>query len=404
MPDPSLNNDVAIIGAAGRFPGARTLTQFWHNLRHGVESVKFFTDEELLALGESPELLRNPAYVKAQPVLEDFDQFDASFFGFSPLDAALMDPQHRLFLEVGWEMLEDAGYESESCPGNVGVFATCGMNAYMMFNLVNNRRIMDSVGEWLVRHTGNDMNFLATRLSYELNLKGPSLNVQTACSSALVAVHLACQSLLSGECDMALAGGATVVLPQPRGYLAKEGEILSPDGHCRPFDARARGTLFGSGAGVVILRRLADALADGDRLLAVVKGSAINNDGSGKVGYLAPSVEGQARAVTEALAISGIDPETISYVEAHGTGTIVGDPIEATVLTQAYRRFTARKGFCAIGSLKSNIGHLGEAAGVAALIKTILRCRTARSRRACITRPPTRKSTSPAARSLSTPV
>ncbi len=262
--------------------------------------MRFFTDEELLAAGESPDLLRDPAYVKAQPVLEDFDRFDAAFFGFSPLDAAVMDPQHRLFLEVGWEALEDAGYESESFAGNVGVFATCGMNAYMMYNLVRNRRIMDSVGEWLVRHTGNDMNFLATRLSYELNLKGPSMNVQTACSSALVAVHLACQSLLSGECDMALAGGCTVVLPQPRGYVTKEGEILSPDGHCRPFDAKARGTLFGSGAGVVVLRRLADAVDAGDHVRAVIKGSAINNDGSGKVGYLAPSVEGQARAITEA--------------------------------------------------------------------------------------------------------
>ena len=241
-----------------------------------------------MACRRIPELLSDPHYVKAQPVLEGFDRFDASFFGFAPQDAAIMDPQHRVFLEVGWEALEDAGHESESFAGNIGVFATCGMNTYMMYNLVNNRRIMETIGEWLVRHTGNDMNFLATRLSYELNLKGPSMNVQTACSSALVAIHLACLSLLSGECDMALAGGSTIVLPQHRGYVYKPNEILSPDGHCRPFDAKARGTLFGSGAGVVVLRRLADALADGDRVLAVVKGSAINNDGSGKVGYLAP--------------------------------------------------------------------------------------------------------------------
>jgi acyl transferase domain-containing protein/NADPH:quinone reductase-like Zn-dependent oxidoreductase/thioesterase domain-containing protein len=372
MADTATNNDIAVIGASGRFPGAANLAQFWHNLRHGVESVTFFTEEELLAAGEAPTVLRDPAYVKAQPVLEDFDRFDAAFFGFSPLDAAVMDPQHRLFLEVGWEALEDAGYESASFPGTIGVFGTCGMNAYMMFNLVNNRNIMESVGEWLVRHTGNDMNFLATRLSYALDLKGPSMNVQTACSSALVAIHLACQSLLSGECDMALAGGANIVLPPRRGYLTKQGEILSPDGHCRPFDARARGTLFGSGAGIVVLRRLADAVPAGDRILAVVKGSAINNDGCGKVGYLAPGVEGQARAITEAIAVSGIDPETISYVEAHGTGTVVGDPIEVAALTQAYRQFTSKKGFCALGSVKSNIGHLGEAAGVASFLKTVL--------------------------------
>lgn len=364
--------DIAIVGMAGRFPGARNLTEFWRNLRSGVESVKFFTDEELLAAGESREVFSDPSYVKAQPVLADFDQFDAGLFGFSPQDAAIMDPQHRVFLEIGWEALENAGYNSDTFSGSVGVFATCGMNTYMMYHLITNRRIMDTVGEWLVRHTGNDMNFLATRLSYALNLSGPSLNVQTACSSALVAVHLACQSLLSGECDMALAGGATIVLPHNRGYLHKQGEILSPDGHCRAFDAKARGTLFGSGAGMVVLRRLSDAEADGDQILAVIKGSAVNNDGSSKVGYLAPSVEGQAKAVAEALTISGVDPQTISYVECHGTGTIVGDPIEITALTQAWRSFTDKSGICAIGSLKSNIGHLGEAAGVAALIKTVL--------------------------------
>lgn len=364
--------DIAVIGMAGRFPGARNLAEFWANLRGGVECVKTFTAEELLAAGESRAALDDSDYVKAQPVLADFDRFDASFFGFSPQDAAVMDPQHRIFLEVGWEALENAGHTAEAFAGNIGVFAACGMNAYMMFNLVNNRRIMETVGEWLVRHTGNDMNFLATRLSYLLNLTGPSMNVQTACSSALVSIHLACQSLLSGECDMALAGGSTIAWPQGRGYLYKPGEILSPDGHCRPFDAEARGTLFGSGAGVVALRRLSDAEADGDQILAVIKGSAINNDGSAKVGYLAPSVDGQARAIVEALTISGVDPETIGYVEMHGTGTIVGDPIEVTALTQAWRNFTDKRGICAIGSLKSNIGHLGEAAGVAAFIKTVL--------------------------------
>jgi acyl transferase domain-containing protein/thioesterase domain-containing protein len=372
MQSSSPGYDVAVVGVAGRFPGAANVDEYWRNLCAGVESVKFFTEEELRAAGESAESLRDPHYVKAQPILDGFDRFDASFFGLAPQDAAIMDPQHRVFLEVGWEALEDAGHEPESFPGNIGVFATCGMNTYMMYNLVNNCRIMETIGEWLVRHTGNDMNFLATRLSYELNLKGPSLNVQTACSSALVAIHLASLSLLGGECDMALAGGSTIVLPQNRGYLYKPNEILSPDGHCRPFDAKARGTLFGSGAGVVVLRRLADARADGDRVLAIVKGSAINNDGSGKVGYLAPSVEGQSKVITEALTVSGVHPETISYVEAHGTGTIVGDPIEVVALTQAYRHFTEKKSYCALGSVKSNIGHLGEAAGVAAFIKTVL--------------------------------
>jgi acyl transferase domain-containing protein/thioesterase domain-containing protein len=366
------HSHIAVVGMAGRFPGARNVSEFWANLRDGVESVKFFTDEELLAAGETRESLCDPAYVKACPVLDDIDQYDAGFFGHSPRDAAIMDPQHRFFLETAWEALESAGYVGETYPGSVGVFATCGMNSYMMHHLVTNREVMETIGEWLVRHTGNDMNFLATRVSYELNLAGPSMNVQTACSSALVAIHVAAQSLLSGECDLALAGGSAMSLPQDRGYIYTEGEILSPDGHCRAFDARARGTLFGSGTGCVVLKRLVDALADGDEVLAVLLGSAVNNDGSAKVGYLAPSVEGQAKVVAEALAIAGVGPETISYVEAHGTGTRIGDPIEVTALTQAYRAATSKVGYCAIGSTKPNIGHLGEAAGVAGFIKTVL--------------------------------
>jgi len=367
---------IAIIGMAGRFPGSPDIAAYWNNLCAGVESVKFFTDEELLAAGEAPEALRDPSYVKAWPVLEDIDQFDAAFFGMGPRDAAVMDPQHRLFLEIAWSALEHAGHapetEESSQPRSVGVFAACGMNTYMMYHLVTNPEIMRSVGEWLVRHTGNDMNFLATRVSYQMNLKGPSLNVQTACSSSLVAVHLACQSLLNGECDVSLAGASTLSLPQNRGYFFKEGEILSPDGHCRPFDAGSRGTLFGSGTGCVVLKRLSDALADRDNVLAVILGSAINNDGSQKVGYLAPSVDGQARAIAEALTISGVDPETISYVETHGTGTAVGDPIEIAALTQAYAAHTEKRGFCGIGSVKGNIGHLGEAAGMAGIIKSVL--------------------------------
>src|SRR5262245_10664002 len=331
-------SEIAVVGMAGRMPGANNLEEFWRNLRDGVESITVFSEADVVAAGESPALVADPDYVRAQPVLAGIDMFDAAFFGFSPQDAAVMDPQHRVFLETGWEALENAGYDPGRFDGNIGVFATCGMNTYMMYHLVTNPRVMQTVGEWLVRHTGNDMNFLATRLSYELGLKGPSMNVQTACSSALVAIHVACQSLLNGECDMALAGGSVIALPQDRGYQYKPGAILSPDGHCRAFDARAQGTLFGSGAGVVVLRRLADAIADGDQILAVIKGSAVNNDGAMKVGYLAPSVEGQSRAVIEALEISGVDPDTVSYIEAHGTGTLVGDPIEITALTEAYRR------------------------------------------------------------------
>jgi acyl transferase domain-containing protein/thioesterase domain-containing protein/acyl carrier protein len=370
--DEDLGSRIAVIGMAGRFPGAPDVARYWRNLCAGVESVKFFTDEELLAAGESPELLADPAYVRAWPVLEDIEQFDAGFFGMSPRDAAIMDPQHRFFLEVAWSALEHAGYAPETRQASTGVFAACGMNTYMMYHLVTNPEVMRTVGEWLVRHTGNDMNFLATRLSYQMNLKGPAMNVQTACSSSLVAVHLACQSLLGLECDVALAGASTFSLPQNKGYLFKEGEILSRDGHCRPFDAGSRGTLFGSGTGVVVLKRLADAIADRDNILGVIAGSAINNDGSEKVGYLAPSVEGQARAIAEALAVSGVPPESVSYVETHGTGTAIGDPIEVAALMQGYGGGPEAKRTCAIGSVKGNIGHLGEAAGMAGLIKTLL--------------------------------
>jgi acyl transferase domain-containing protein/thioesterase domain-containing protein/NADPH-dependent curcumin reductase CurA len=365
-------SEVAVIGMAVRLPGASSLDAFWTNLRDGVCSIRTLTEVELLAAGESPELLRDPAYVRANSAPEGIDRFDAGFFGFSPQDAAVMDPQHRITLELGWEALENAGHVPGSFRGSVGVFATCGMNSYMMYNLVRNREVMETVGEWLVRHTGNDPNFLATRLSYELNLTGPSMNVQAACSSALVAIHLAAQSLLSGECDMALAGGCTINFPHDRGYVYRPGEILSPDGLCRAFDARAAGIVFASGGGMVVLRRLEDALADRDRVAAVILGSAVNNDGSLRAGYLAPGVEGQSRVVAEALAAAGAGPETISMLEAHGTGTRVGDPIEIAAITQAYRRHTSRRGFCALGSLKSNIGHLGEAAGVAGFIKAVL--------------------------------
>lgn len=372
MTDDTNPTDIAIIGLSAHLPGARDIREYWKNLRDGVESVQAFTREELIAAGVSEALLRNPAYVKSGVVLADMEHFDAEFFGFSPKEAAIMDPQHRHFLECAWEALEDAGHTPETFDGAIGVFGGCGMGAYFSFNILSNPRLVDSVGLFLLRHTGNDKDFLCTRVSYNLDLRGPSVNVQTACSTSLVAVHIACQNLLSGECDMALAGGVTIELPHRRGYLYQEGEILSPDGHCRAFDQRSQGTIFGSGAGMVVLRRLSDALADGDHVYAVIRGSAINNDGAGKVGYLAPSVDGQAAAVTEALAVADVSADTIGYVECHGTGTPMGDPIEIAALTQAFRESSDGIGTCAIGSVKTNIGHLDTAAGVAGLIKVAL--------------------------------
>ncbi|HEV2705717.1 MAG TPA: amino acid adenylation domain-containing protein [Pyrinomonadaceae bacterium] len=363
-------SDIAIVGMAGRFPGARSIEQFWENLRAGVESVSFLSDEELIAAGVDPALLAHPNYVKAGVILEDVEQFDASFFGYSPREAEVMDPQHRLFLECAWEALEQAGHDPEQDGGSVGVFAGAGASSYS-YNLMSHPEIVEAVGG-LQLAIGNDKDHLPTHVSYKLNLRGPSVAVQTACSTSLVAVHMACRSLLSGECRIALAGGVAIHGGERQGYVYQEGGIHSPDGHCRAFDASARGTISGSGIGIVVLKRLADALADGDFIHAVIKGSAINNDGSAKVGYTAPSVEGQAEAIRGAQAAAGVDAETISYIEAHGTGTTLGDPIEIAALTQVFRRSTDKKGFCAVGSVKTNLGHLDTAAGVAGLIKTVL--------------------------------
>ncbi|MEH2262944.1 beta-ketoacyl synthase N-terminal-like domain-containing protein [Nostoc sp.] len=366
---PLLEEGIAVIGMAGRFPGAKNISIFWQNLCDGVESTSAFTDEELITFGVSPELLKDPNYLKVGAILENIDLFDASFFGFNPKEAEITDPQHRLFLECAWEALENAGYDSQRCESRIGVYAGASLNNYQSFNL--NRDQIGAVNTFQ-KMIGNDKDFLATRVSYKLNLTGPSLTVQTACSTSLVATSLACQSLLNYQCDMALAGGVSVRVPQKTGYLHQEGGILSPDGHCRAFDAKAKGTIIGNGAGVVVLKRLADAIADGDNIYAVIKGSAINNDGSGKVGYTAPSVNGQADVVAEALALAGVEPESISYIETHGSGTVLGDPIEISALTNVFRESTDKKGFCAIGSVKTNIGHLDAAAGVTSLIKTVL--------------------------------
>jgi acyl transferase domain-containing protein/thioesterase domain-containing protein/acyl carrier protein len=364
--------DIAIVGMAARLPGALSVDRYWRNLESGVESIRFFTDEELLAAGESADNLRRKNYVKVAAPLEGMELFDGEFFGFSPKESAIMDPQHRHFLECAWEALEHAGHPPEKFGGPIGVFAGCGMGSYFYFNLCTNPDLVRDVGMFLLRHTGNDKDFLSTRVSYLLDLRGPAIGVQTACSTSLVATHLACQSLLARECDLALAGGVTIELPHRRGYLYQEGEILSPTGHCHAFDHRAQGTIFGSGAGVVALRRLEDALDDGDVIHAVIRGSAVNNDGSTKVNYLAPSVDGQAACMVEAYNVCKVDPRTIEYIECHGTGTYLGDPIEIEALTQAFRTATQDRGFCRIGSVKTNIGHLDTAAGVASLIKASL--------------------------------
>jgi acyl transferase domain-containing protein len=363
--------EVAVIGMAGRFPGARNLEQFWQNLCDGVESIKFFTDEELLAHGSDARLLDDPNYVKAEAVLDDIEMFDASFFGFTPREASLLDPQHRVFLETAWESLENAGYAAGEYSRRTGVYAGESINSYLISNLYSNRELMESAGGFQVV-INNDRDYLATQIAYKLNLTGPALSVQTACSTSLVAVHLACQGLLNRECDMALAGGVSIGVPHGQGAYHQEGGIISPDGHCRAFDARAQGTVKGNGAGVVVLKRLEDALHDGDTIRAIIKGTAVNNDGSLKVGFAAPSVEGQASVIEEALELAEVDPETITYVETHGTGTSLGDPIEVAALTQAYRTQTSAKQYCAIGSVKTNIGHTDAAAGVAGLIKAAL--------------------------------
>jgi acyl transferase domain-containing protein/thioesterase domain-containing protein len=370
MSDAVSETDIAIVGMAAHLPGAASVAAYWQNLLDGVESIRPLSEADLLAAGEDPARLRHPRYVAAAAPLDGFADFDPEFFGFSQKEAAILDPQHRQFLEVAWEALEDAAHPPETFPGQVGVFAGCGMGSYFYFNICSNPGLVADTGMFLLRHTGNDKDFLATRVSHVFDLKGPSINVQTACSTSLVAVHMAAQALLNGEVDMALAGGVTIELPQGRGYVFEEGEILSPDGHCHAFDHRAAGTVFGSGAACLVLRRLKDALKDGDHVWAVLKGSAVNNDGAAKAGYLAPSVEGQARCIAEAQAVAGVAPATVGYVECHGTGTYLGDPIEVAALTQAFG--SSDQPWARIGSVKTNIGHLDTAAGAASLIKAAL--------------------------------
>ncbi len=372
---PSDENDlfgIAIVGMACRFPDARNVNEFWQNLKNGVESIRPFTEDELKASGADEKTLRDPSFVNAGTVLPDADAFDASFFGVNAREAEIMDPQHRVFLETAWEALEDAGYCPDGYQGPIGVFGGVGQNAYFQKNLMTHPDLLQMLGNHAVL-LASEKEYAVTRVSFKLNLKGPSLGINTACSTSAVAIHIACQSLLSGECDMALAGGARIGVPLKAGYLYEEGGIRSPDGRCRAFDAKARGTVVGNGVGIVVLKRLSDAIRHGDCIHAVIKGSAINNDGSQKVGFTAPSIQGQAAAITEALTISGVEPNSVGYVETHGTGTLLGDPIEMAALTQAFRDSgAAGNGFCPIGSVKASIGHLDAAAGVAGVIKTAL--------------------------------
>ena len=363
--------EIAIVGMAGRFPRAKNIDEFWRNLCKGVVSIKPFTIAQLKASGVDKATLENPSFVNSGAFIEDADCFDATFFGFSPLEAEIMDPQHRLFLECAWEAIENAGYNPETFNGPIGVFGGVSPNTYFQNTLMTRPDLLKKVGPQLTR-LSNEKDNAATRVSFKLNLKGPSISVQTNCSSSGVALHLACQSVLSGECDMALVGGARIEAPLHAGYWYEEGGILSPDGHCKVFDAEARGTVFGNGVAMIVIKRLSDAIRDGDSIQAVIKAAAINNDGSSKVGYLAPSVQGQASVIEEALTMAEVSPDTIGYIEAHGTGTPLGDPIEVAALTTAFRKWTNRKGYCRIGSVKANIGHLFAGAGVAGVIKTVL--------------------------------
>jgi len=362
---------IAVIGLACRVPGAGDARQLWRNLVGGVESLRRYTREEQVALGVPAERLDDPNFVPAAMVLDDHQDLDAAFFGMSIREAEIRDPAHRLFLELSHTALEDAAYDPSRYPEEIGVYAGIGDSYYQWLNIRSNPQAYASAG-WLAVMAGNHADYCATFSSYKLDLRGPSYTLHTACSTSLVTVHVACEALRNGECDMALAGGAMLDLPQGQGYIYDEGGIVSRDGHCRSFDASASGTIWGSGGGVVVLKRLSDALADRDHIRAVIRGNAINNDGAGKVGFSAPSQEGQAAVIAQALGVAGIDPRTVTYVEAHGTGTALGDPIEVAALSEVFGQASNDVGWCGIGAIKTNIGHLGQSAGIASFIKTVL--------------------------------
>lgn len=376
--DGEARDGIAIVGMSGRFPGAHDVDAFWKNIKDGIESITHFDPADLDIPVEPPHAGdASSGFVCAKGMLDDIDMFDARFFGYLPREAEQMDPQHRIFLELCWEAIEHAGHDPHRYPGAIGVYGGCYMDTYLMWNLCSDpkflARFIDSiqVGS-LQTELGNDKDYLATRVAFKLGLRGPAMTLQTACSTSLVSIATACQSLAAYQCDMALAGGVTIVLPQKKGYFYKEGGMLSPDGHCRTFDEHAAGTVFSNGAAVVLLKRVEDAITDGDTIYAVIRGYATNNDGGGKVSYTAPSVEGQAEVISLALGVADIDARTIGYVEAHGTATPMGDPIEVAGLTAAYRADSDDTGYCAIGSVKANLGHLDVASGAIGVIKTAL--------------------------------
>lgn len=361
------SSEIAIIGMSGRFPDADNLEEFWQNLKNAKECIKFYSDEDLRNINK--ELLENPYYVKAQGILKNIKRFDAKFFSYTPSEAERIDPQHRIFLECAWESLENAGYTPGTDKKNIGVYAGVGENNYLSKHILSNLAVQDTATE-LQLTINNSKDFLSTRVAYKLNLTGPALTIQTACSTSLVAIHQACLALQAGECDMALAGAVSFLNLEKTGYLYQPGMILSPDGKCRAFDASAQGTVSGQGVGIVVLKPVVNALKDGDHIYAIIKSSAINNDGSQKMGFSAPSSHQQAEVIKLTHKKADIMSDTITYIEAHGTGTPLGDPIEIAGLTQAFN--TDRKQYCAVGSVKTNLGHLDTAAGVAGLIKTVL--------------------------------
>ncbi len=362
---------IAIIGLHCRFPGADNAQEFWANLASGTESITFFGEQELRTAGIDEETIQDPAYVRAAGMMHNAELFDAEFFGYTPAEALYIDPQQRVFLETCWHAIENAGYNPYTYPGSIAVFGGTRMSTYYV-NYMCSDLARYGTARFMQSHIGTDRDHLCTRVSYKLNLHGPAFNLQCACSTSLVCAHLACQSLLNEECDMALAGAAGLDIPQVHGHFYQEGMIFSPDGHCRPYDAQAEGIVSGNGVGVVLLKRLSDALTDRDPIRAIIRGSAINNDGWAKVAYSAPSLEGQSEVIAEALGVSGVDPTSIAYVEGHGTGTYLGDPLEVEALTRVYGQDNPRRQYCALGSVKSNIGHLEVAAGVASLIKAVL--------------------------------
>jgi len=363
--------EIAVIGMSGRFPGAGNVEEFWENLKIGLDTVTFYSEEELTKLNVDPELLENSNYVKAIGNILDRElkeYFDASFFGYKPLEALVMDPQLRIFHECAWEALETAGYNPHKTNKIIGLYAGANENfSWKALTVLSTDR--ESYGNF-AESLLTDKDYLSTRVSYCLNLNGPAIAVNSACSTSLVAIHLGCQAILNGECDIALAGGISINFTKATGYMYYEGMISSNDGHCRAFSDKAKGTVRGEGVGIVVLKLLEEAIADKDYIYAVIKGTAINNDGNRKAGYTAPSITGQTQVIKMAHKMAGVEPETITYIETHGTGTSVGDPIEIEALISAFN--SNKKGFCKIGSLKTNIGHLGSAAGVAGFIKTVL--------------------------------